>query len=83
MQGKLYLEKYKSNERQIQDLRTAVKENTDKLVSLKNKRELMAKVIVENDVRKNERAQRMESYKKHIDSLPLPGMVQFNYFMIS
>jgi predicted transcriptional regulator len=72
-QGKLYLERFKADSDHIQQLRTAVKENTDKLVSLKNKRELMTKVIVENDVRKNERAQRMANFAKHIASLPEPG----------
>ena len=72
-QGKMYLDRYKADTRRIQQLRTDIKENTDKLVSLKNKKELMAKVIVENDVRKNERAQRMEAFRKHIDSLPQPG----------
>ena len=69
----MYLDRYKADTRRIQQLRTDIKENTDKLVSLKNKKELMAKVIVENDVRKNERAQRMEAFRKHIDSLPQPG----------
>ena len=74
VQGKMYLERYKSDTRRIQDLRSQIKNNTDKLVSLKNKKELMAKVIVENDVRKNERALRMEVFRKHIDTLPEPGM---------
>ena len=74
VQGKMYLERYKSDTRRIQDLRSQIKNNTDKLVSLKNKKELMTKVIVENDVRKNERALRMEVFRKHIDTLPEPGM---------
>ena len=69
----MYLERFKADSRQITQLRTDVKVNTDKLVSLKNKRELMSKVIVENDVRKNERAQRMAGFIKHIATLPEPG----------
>ena len=75
---------YKNKTRQceviVNKLRKTVTEGTEKMVSLKNKRALMTKLIEQNDVTKNERAQKMDKFRKYISGLPEPGSTVFCIF---
>ena len=70
----MYIEKYRDFQKKTTEARNFVKEQTDRMIKLKNKRELMMKILTEDVVRRDERAARMEKHRLFIDNLPEPGL---------
>ena len=78
----MYKNKARQSENAINKFRKSVTQGTEKMVSLKNKRGLMTKLIDQNGVTKDERAKKMEEFQKYIGTLPEPGKCHLNIRML-
>ena len=71
----MYCKRKAEDDKKKRPLMTAIKEGQDGMIQLSKKGQLMTKIVEENDVMKQERADRMTKFRQYIESLPEPGQL--------